>query len=403
MKYQGVSQNKVFGATLLVAGTTIGAGMLALPLTSAGAGFWNSTILLVSLWAIMCISALIFLEIILKHGKSASIATLAEKAFGAFGKNLARVSIFLLFHALLAAYVTGSSQIIRNACLELGIDLPAWFWSVAYATIFGFFVHSCTQAVDYANRFLFGLKVIIFITMILTLAPITRLDNITHQPANLDMLWLAIPIFFTSFGFHGSLPTLVDYVGLHIKSLRFIIIVGSAIPLVVYFIWQFCTLGALTPTSLSLLNSSSDVSDLIQLLANTVQSKTIHWMIPTFSFLAIATSFLGVAMGLFDATGEAFQKSLETERLAISLRTFVPPLVFAIFYPHGFIMALGYAAIALSVLAILLPVAVAWQWRQTRYDFSKTTYQVLGGRPMLILCGLIGVLVIAIELGRLFF
>ncbi|WP_140132461.1 aromatic amino acid transport family protein, partial [Vibrio parahaemolyticus] len=31
-----MSRSKVFGSTLIIAGTTIGAGMLALPLASAG-------------------------------------------------------------------------------------------------------------------------------------------------------------------------------------------------------------------------------------------------------------------------------------------------------------------------------------------------------------------------------
>ncbi|MCV5373209.1 hypothetical protein OFD18_34005, partial [Escherichia coli] len=33
-----MSRSKVFGSTLIIAGTTIGAGMLALPLASAGIG-----------------------------------------------------------------------------------------------------------------------------------------------------------------------------------------------------------------------------------------------------------------------------------------------------------------------------------------------------------------------------
>ena len=32
-------KNKTFGSALIIAGTTIGAGMLAMPLTSAGIGF----------------------------------------------------------------------------------------------------------------------------------------------------------------------------------------------------------------------------------------------------------------------------------------------------------------------------------------------------------------------------
>ena len=53
-------QNKTLGSTLIVAGTTIGAGMLAMPLTSAGIGFGFTTLLLVSLWLLLAFSALLF-------------------------------------------------------------------------------------------------------------------------------------------------------------------------------------------------------------------------------------------------------------------------------------------------------------------------------------------------------
>ena len=34
-------KNKILGSALMIAGTTIGAGMLAMPLTSAGMGVWD--------------------------------------------------------------------------------------------------------------------------------------------------------------------------------------------------------------------------------------------------------------------------------------------------------------------------------------------------------------------------
>ncbi|MCV5837916.1 tyrosine transporter TyrP, partial [Escherichia coli] len=48
-----MSRSKVFGSTLIIAGTTIGAGMLALPLASAGIGFSTSIIIMLGLWALM--------------------------------------------------------------------------------------------------------------------------------------------------------------------------------------------------------------------------------------------------------------------------------------------------------------------------------------------------------------
>ena len=37
------------------------------------------------------------------------------------------------------------------------------------------------------------------------------------------------------------------------------------------------------------------------------------------------------------------------------LLTFIPPLMFAIFYPDGFVIALGYASVPLVVLALIMP------------------------------------------------
>ncbi len=54
--------NKTLGSTLLVSGTMIGAGMLAMPLTSAGIGFTFTVVLLLVLWFLLTYSALLFVE-----------------------------------------------------------------------------------------------------------------------------------------------------------------------------------------------------------------------------------------------------------------------------------------------------------------------------------------------------
>lgn len=47
----------------MIAGTTIGAGMLAMPLTSAGMGFGATALLLVGLWALLAYTGLLFMEV----------------------------------------------------------------------------------------------------------------------------------------------------------------------------------------------------------------------------------------------------------------------------------------------------------------------------------------------------
>lgn len=44
----------------------------------------------------------------------------------------------------------------------------------------------------------------------------------------------AIPVIFTSFGFHGSVPSIVSYMNGDIRKLRRVFMIGSAIPLIAY-------------------------------------------------------------------------------------------------------------------------------------------------------------------------
>ena len=83
-------QNKTFGSALIIAGTTIGAGMLAMPLTSAGMGFGYTVLLLVGLWALLVYSGLLFVEVYQTAEQlDDGVATLAEKYFGVLGRILA--------------------------------------------------------------------------------------------------------------------------------------------------------------------------------------------------------------------------------------------------------------------------------------------------------------------------
>ena len=113
------SKSRVTGALLIVAGTTIGAGVLALPMTSIQIGFFNSVWLLTAMWALMAFTALVTLEINLRMARKSpvlgvSVAGLAQVAFGRAGQVIAKASLLLLFYALLAAYITGSSSLLKE-------------------------------------------------------------------------------------------------------------------------------------------------------------------------------------------------------------------------------------------------------------------------------------------------
>ncbi|TOO33130.1 aromatic amino acid transport family protein, partial [Vibrio parahaemolyticus] len=170
------------------------------------------------------------------------------------------------------------------------------------------------------------------------------------------------------------------------SSLRKAVIVGSTIPLVIYIFWQIVTLGVVSQDALI---ENGGLSALIGQLSQTVHKSNLSSIVGVFADLALLTSFLGVSLGLFEFLGDTIKgKSEKPNRLLAAVITFTPPLGFALFYPQGFIMALGYAAIALAILAIFLPLVMVIKVRRSD-DFSGE-YRVAGGQGALVVTGIAG-------------
>ncbi|CDT44441.1 Tyrosine-specific transport protein [Vibrio coralliirubri] len=395
-----MNKSKVFGSTLIIAGTTIGAGMLALPLASAGIGFSTSLFLMLGLWALMAFTALLMVELHQFAESDATLHTLAHTILGTKGKWIASFAVMFLFYALCAAYIAGGGAQFNQRISDIaGIELNAQITTLLFTLLVAGVVTIGTHSVDKVNRVLFGLKLIAMVLVLSFLAPNITSQYLMSMPLQQGLIVAAIPVVFTSFGFHGSIPSIVRYLDGDVRSLRKVMIIGSALPLVIYVFWQSVTLGVISQEQLL---SDTSLGALLVSLSQTVHQSNLSVIVGVFADLALLTSFIGVSLGLFEFMGDSLSKKLgNAKRVKTAAITFLPPLGFALFYPQGFIMALGYAAIALSVLAILLPTVMVYKVRYT--DFSvkpqspEASYQVLGGSKALFLAGSVGVFIIAIQ------
>lgn len=104
-------KNRTLGSVFIVAGTTIGAGMLAMPLAAAGVGFSVTLILLIGLWALMCYTALLLLEVYQHVPADTGLGTLAKRYLGRYGQWLTGFSMMFLMYALTAAYISGAGGV----------------------------------------------------------------------------------------------------------------------------------------------------------------------------------------------------------------------------------------------------------------------------------------------------
>ncbi|QPB41869.1 aromatic amino acid transport family protein [Rodentibacter haemolyticus] len=385
--------NKTVGSTLLVSGTMIGAGMLAMPLTSAGIGFGFTLALLFGLWALLTFTALLFVELYQTADSDAGIGTLAEQYFGKFGRIVATAVLIIFLYALIAAYVSGGGSLL-NSLLPEGVDSKISI--LLFTAIFGIFIVIGTHSVDKINRVLFFVMLATFAVVLGLMLPEIKMTNLLAMPIDNALIISASPVFFTAFGFHGSIPSLNKYLGGNVKALRISILVGSAITLGAYILWQLSTHGLLTQNEfLQILKEDATLNGLVKATLAITGSSVIASAVKLFSTLALVTSFLGVGLGLLECIEDLLKRSfnISAGRISLGLLTFVPPLAFALFYPEGFILALGYAGQMFAFYAVVLPVSLVWKARRVH---SNLPYRVWGGNITLFIVLVLGVVITSI-------
>ncbi|RYV03429.1 amino acid permease [Shewanella sp. OPT22] len=394
--------SKLLGSIAIVSGTAIGGGMLALPLATAGLGTLPAIALLMVIWVITAYTALLMLEINLRSGVGDNVHAITGKTLGKAGQFIQGASFLSLLYALTMVYLLGGSSLFASK-LELAFGQPvdSKLTITLFTLIFGGFVAVGVSLVDKVSRFLFPLMIALFVVVVFFLSPEVHIstivaDNLTaaiEKGGYSNILLAAIPVVFTSFGFHVCIATLVRYLDGEVKSLKKVLLIGSSIPLICYIFWLLVTIGTVGGDTINEFNGS--LPKLVVALQNVSHLPFIDQAISFFADLALITSFLGVTMSLFDFLAELTRaRNGVAGRAKTWLLTFIPPLLCALFYPDGFVKVLGYAGVPLTVMIIFLPIVMAIKQRKQ----TQEGYQVSGGNAALVGLGVAGVAIVAAQI-----
>lgn len=351
-------KNKFLGSTLIVAGTTIGGGMLAMPIISAAVGFKVIALILTGIWLVMCYTALLFLEVYKYTPIKEGFNTITQKYLGSWASITTAICMMALMYALLAAYMSGGGDVLTELLSQwLNTIVPPELGVLLFALVFGSIVSLGTRLVDIFNKWIFAIKLIFLTVVLVLLVSKVQQVNLLSLPINQASILLVLPVVFTSFGFHVNIPSIVDYMDGDQRKLKRILIIGSAIPLVIYLLWQLMVLGSIEQYAfIAILEDQSSIQGLLVAIRKMVSLPIIRISFNVFASSALITSFLGVSLGLFAYIADlAKTNKIISKTWTVSLLTFLPPVIFALFYPKGFVLALGYAAIPLAFLVIILP------------------------------------------------
>ncbi len=126
---------KILGSILLIVGTSIGAGMLALPIATAQLGFIGSLILLFSCWFVMTAGAFLMLEVNLWMPLNSNLISMARETMGPFGQVISWIAYLLLLYSLLCAYIAGGSDLFHNLLQTANVDISARVSAVVFTLV----------------------------------------------------------------------------------------------------------------------------------------------------------------------------------------------------------------------------------------------------------------------------
>jgi tyrosine-specific transport protein len=402
MKSDSLLPGSVLGGMLLVAGSCIGAGMLALPILTGLAGFFPSLSMMLVAWVFMTFTGLLLVEVNGWFFGEVNFVTMTEESLGKIGKSIAWFSYLFLFYSLLVAYIAASGSIF-SAILEslFLISLPSWIASLFFTLLFGWIVYLGTRPVDFLNRTLMVGLILSYLGMISLGLFHIEPHYLLHSAPKYTLL--SLPVLVVSFGFQNMIPCLTAYMKGDLKRVRLTILGGSLLILIVYLVWSLLVLGVVPfegPTGI--LSSYQRGEEATIALRAALGSSAMSHFAQGFAFFAIITSFLAQGLTLTHFLADGFKITPDRKHIRwFCLLALIPPLLLALYNPQIFFKALSFAGgMCAMILFGVLPIVMAWMGRY-RKGFTSN-YHVVGGKPALLLGLLFACVVIGCELIRLF-
>ncbi len=394
-----MSNQRLFGSIIMISGSVIGAGMLALPLATGDSGFIPASLLLVLGLTYLLMSAFCLLEVVLQFPNGGNFATMGKATLGQGGEWATKILFGLILYALLASYIAGDGSIVAaQLTAATGYLIPTWVGSLGFAIVLGLIIRLGMRATDWVNR---SLAVVLFMSLSVVMWRMSSAVQVSHLSSmNVSMnLWHAVPIVIIAFTYQPIIPAMRDYLENDLKRIRIAFIVGGLIPFTLFLAWQFLVSGVLDSHGVKAI---ADSATPVVLLSAAIKRYSgiahIQTIINVFSFCAITTSFIGVAVSCMHYLKDSIGKQVKSETV-FTLLMVTPPLIFAEVFPKAYMMALNYAGIFVIILFGLFPPLMAYRLRQRSVSSTvDQTFRFGKGYAGLITLFLLSSLLIVMQL-----
>ncbi|MDD3297050.1 MAG: aromatic amino acid transport family protein, partial [Candidatus Omnitrophica bacterium] len=213
------------------------------------------------------------------------------------------------------------------------------------------------------------------VTMLIAFGIIVFMGSYHVQPQRLSFQkWIflpaAVPVIITAFHFHNIIPNICHSLDWKLPKVIKTIAVGMLIGYIMNAAWVFVGIGSIpySGKGISLMEAFQDNLPATVPLAELVNSSFFTIASLIFALLAIMTSYLANALGLFSFIRDLAQNHLHIRNKFFNLAlTFGPPLIIALIYPDIFIKAIDVVGgLGIVTLFGILPSLIALKRIRTK-------------------------------------
>ena len=329
----------MFRAALMITGTTIGVGILGLPVQTGIAGVLPSLVATLAMWAVMLATGWIIAHGIIACGEPIDISTLVYRKLGTPGRVMTVVGYLVLIYGSITAHLAAGGQILSTlagAELSAGMSLLVFFGVATFIALLG------VGLVEKINSFLMAGMFLAFCVLLFETASAVDVARFAHR--DWRFLVSTIPILACALCYQMIVPSVCRVLDYDPSAVMKALIIGSSIPVLINTLWMLAVVGALPlagQEDYTILAAFRKGEAATVPLAAALNSTVISRFALIFSLVVLVSSYVLQSTAVIGFFEDLLPMRPGRKRWRASiLLAFIPPLTVVFIYPGIFLGAL---------------------------------------------------------------
>lgn len=356
-----MKSHKLAIASTTLIGTTVGAGILAIPYVAAQSGILVGFLMIVLIGLAMILLNLFVGEIVLRTTEQHQLIGYIGKYLGKWGKRVMAFSLLLGFYGALTAYFIGEGEALK-AIFHWGSPL---FYSLIFFAISSFIIYHGIKAAGEVDLVL--VFFVFIVTILITIFSYDKIDINNLAAINAAKFFVPYGVVFFALIGYSAVPQMQEELEDQKHKLKKAVLIGSIIPIILYIIFAVVVVGIVGLENFEVLEPNQRVATVA---LSFYSSSELGLLANIFAVLAMFTSCLTIGVALVEVYQyDYFFSHAKALVLALSI-----PLLIVLFNLSTFIAVIGVTgAVAGGLEGILITLAY---WKARRIGERKPEYSL---------------------------